>query len=56
MRAAQSPNLANLTVSLPNPLTRKVESNVTSIIDVTDVYHLKFLFHMPGTPGTVGVS
>jgi hypothetical protein len=46
--------LGNLTGSLLNPLTGKVESNGTSIIDVTDVHHPRFLFHIPGPPGAVG--
>jgi hypothetical protein len=46
--------LGNLTGSLLNPLTGKIESNGTSIIDVTDVHHPKFLFHIPGPPGDVG--
>jgi hypothetical protein len=43
--------LGNLTGSLLNPLTGKVESNGTSIIDVTDVHHPRFLFHIPGPTG-----
>ena len=46
--------LGNLTGQLLNPLTGKVESNGTSVIDVTDVKHTKFLFHIPGPPGAVG--
>jgi hypothetical protein len=46
--------LGNLTGNLLNPLTGKVESNGTSIIDVTDVHHPKFLFHIPGPAGSVG--
>ncbi|HUD88583.1 MAG TPA: hypothetical protein VMR17_19230 [Xanthobacteraceae bacterium] len=46
--------LGNLAGDLINPLTGKVEPNGTSIIDVTDVSHTKFLFHIPGPPGTVG--
>jgi hypothetical protein len=46
--------LGNLTGNLLNPLTGKVESNGTSIIDVTDVAHIKFLFHIPGPSGAVG--
>ncbi len=46
--------LGNLTGSLLNPLTGKVESNGTSIIDVTDVHQPRFLFHIPGPPGAVG--
>jgi hypothetical protein len=46
--------LGNLAGNLPNPLTGKVESNGTSIIDVTDVGHTKFLFHIPGPAGDVG--
>jgi hypothetical protein len=46
--------LGNLTGSLLNSLTDQVEPNGTSIIDVTDVHHTKFLFHIPGPPGSVG--
>ena len=46
--------LGNLAGNLLNPLTGRVESNGTSIIDVTDVAHTKFLFHIPGPPGAVG--
>jgi hypothetical protein len=46
--------LGNLTGQLLNPLTGKVESNGTSIIDVTDVKQTKYLFHIPGPPGAVG--
>jgi hypothetical protein len=46
--------LGNLTGDLLNPLTGKVEPNGTSIIDVTDVHHPKFLFHIPGPTGSVG--
>jgi hypothetical protein len=46
--------LGNLTGNLLNPLTGKVESNGTSIIDVTDVHRPKFLFHIPGPGGPVG--
>ena len=46
--------LGNLTGNLLNPLTGKIEPNGTSIIDVTDVKHPKFLFHIPGPPGAVG--
>jgi hypothetical protein len=46
--------LGNLTGQLLNPLTGKVEPNGTSIVDVTDVKHTKYLFHIPGPPGTVG--
>ena len=45
--------LGNLTGNLLNPLTRKVEPNGTSIIDVTNVKHTKFLFHIPGPSGDV---
>jgi hypothetical protein len=45
--------LGNLTGNLLNPLTGKVEPNGTSIIDVTDVKHTKFLFHIPGPSGNV---
>jgi hypothetical protein len=46
--------LGNLTGNLLNPLTGKVEPNGTSIVDVTDVKHSKFLFHIPGPAGSVG--
>jgi hypothetical protein len=46
--------LGNLTGDLLNPLTGKVEPNGTSIVDVTDVHHPKFLFHIPGPTGSVG--
>jgi hypothetical protein len=32
----------------PNPLTGKMEPNGTSIVDVTDPKHPKYLFHIPG--------
>jgi hypothetical protein len=35
-----------------NPLTGKNESNGTSIVDVTDPAHPKYLFHIPGEDGT----
>jgi hypothetical protein len=38
----------NLAGSALNPLTNVVESNGTSIIDVTNVRRPKFLFHIPG--------
>ena len=34
-----------------NPLTKTVEKNGTSIVDVTDARHPKFLFHIPGPSG-----
>src|ERR1700722_16004445 len=34
-----------------NPLTGKAEPNGTSIIDVTDPRHPKYLFHIPGQAG-----
>jgi hypothetical protein len=34
-----------------NPLTGQAEFNGTSIVDVTDPAHLKYLAHIPGTPG-----
>ncbi|HXZ54745.1 MAG TPA: hypothetical protein VEF92_10030 [Burkholderiales bacterium] len=34
-----------------NPLTGKKEDNGTSIVDVTDVRHPKYLAHIPGQPG-----
>src|SRR5207249_4070220 len=36
------------TGSATNPLTGKVEPNGTSIVDVTDVAHTKYLAHIPG--------
>ena len=48
--------LGNLAGNLLNPLTGKIEPNGTSIIDVTDVHHTKFLFHIPGPPGPVSAS
>jgi hypothetical protein len=35
-----------------NPLTGKPEHNGTSIVDVTDPAHPKYLQHIPGAPGT----
>src|SRR5690349_246552 len=35
-----------------NPLTGRNESNGTSIVDVTDPAHPKYLFHIPGEDGT----
>jgi hypothetical protein len=35
-----------------NPLTGKPENNGTSIVDVTDPAHPKYLKHIPGAPGT----
>jgi len=35
-----------------NPLTGKNEDNGTSIVDVTDPRHPKYLAHIPGEPGT----
>ncbi len=34
----------------PNPLTGKTEPNGTSIVDVTDPKHPRYLFHIPGEP------
>ena len=34
----------------PNPLTGQSEPNGTSIVDVTDPKHPKYLFHIPGEP------
>jgi hypothetical protein len=34
-----------------NPLTRQKENNGTSIVDVTDPKHPKYLAHIPGEPG-----
>ena len=35
----------------PNPLTGQMEQNGTSLIDVTDPAHPKYLSHIPGAPG-----
>src|ERR1700743_161173 len=35
-----------------NPMTGKAEPNGTSIVDVTDPAHPKYLRHIPGVPGT----
>ena len=35
-----------------NPITGKKEPNGTSIVDVTDPAHPKYLTHIPGQPGT----
>ena len=35
-----------------NPLTGKEEPNGTSIVDVTDPAHPRYLEHIPGQPGT----
>ncbi len=35
-----------------NPLNGKVEPNGTSIVDVTDPIHPKYLYHLPGQEGT----
>jgi hypothetical protein len=35
-----------------NPMTGKAEPNGTSIVDVTDPAHPKYLRHIPGQPGT----
>jgi hypothetical protein len=45
----------NLAGTALNPLTGVSESNGTSIIDVTNVKHPKFLFHIPG-PAPIGGS
>ena len=37
-----------------NPLTGKEEPNGTSIVDVTDPRHPKYLFHIPGQAGGSG--
>jgi len=37
-----------------NSLTGKEEPNGTSIVDVTDVHHPKYLYHIPGQPGGSG--
>src|SRR5580658_7078084 len=34
----------------PNPLTGQDESNGTSIVDVTDPRHPKYVAHIPGEP------
>jgi hypothetical protein len=46
----------NLGGNVQNPLTGQVEANGTSIIDVSDVAHPKFLFHIPGPPGPVAAA
>ncbi len=48
--------LGNLGGDIKNPLTGKVEPNGTSIVDVTDVAHTKFLYHIPGPPGPVAAA
>jgi hypothetical protein len=48
--------LGNLSGNLLNPLTGQTEPNGTSIVDVTDVAHPKFLFHIPGPPGPVAAA
>ena len=45
--------LGNLPGNLMNPLTGNVEPNGTSIVDVTDVAHPKFLYHIPGPSGPI---
>jgi hypothetical protein len=35
-----------------NSITRRVENNGTSIVDVTNVAHPKYPFHIPGQPGS----
>ena len=37
-----------------NPLTRRKEDNGTSIVDVTDPRHPRYLHHIPGAPGLHG--
>ncbi|HVB56127.1 MAG TPA: hypothetical protein VNE63_06835 [Candidatus Acidoferrales bacterium] len=39
-----------------NPLTGKVENNGTSILDVTDPTHPKYLVHIPGEAGKAGAG
>lgn len=39
-----------------NPLTGNVEPNGTSIIDVTDPRHPKYLFHIPGPAGSIDAA
>src|SRR5471032_3103084 len=34
-----------------NPLTKQKENNGTSVVDVTDPKHPKYLTHIPGEPG-----
>jgi hypothetical protein len=48
--------LGNLGGNLENPLTGQVEANGTSIVDVSDVAHSKFLFHIPGPSGPVAAA
>jgi len=45
----------NLAGTALNPLTGVQESNGTSIIDVTDVHRIRFLYHIPGPP-PIGTS
>jgi hypothetical protein len=46
----------NLGGNIMNPLTGQTEANGTSIIDVSDVAHTKFLAHIPGPPGPVAAA
>ena len=39
-----------------NPLTGQAELNGTSLVDVTDPAHPKYLAHIPGTPGNFDLS
>jgi hypothetical protein len=48
--------LGNLGGNLMNPLTGQVEPNGTSIVDVSDVAHPQFLFHIPGPTGPVAAA
>src|SRR5437016_4267191 len=40
--------------ALMNPLTGVVEPNGTSVVDVTDSKHPRYLAHIPGAPGGAG--
>src|SRR5579872_2095500 len=42
--------------SQPNPLTGKQEDNGTSLVDVTDPAHPRYLSHIPGEPAKNGVA
>jgi hypothetical protein len=46
--------LGNLAGTAVNPMTGVSESNGTSIVDVTDVNHPKFLHHIPGPAPIAG--
>src|ERR1700733_6637593 len=46
--------IGHLGGSALNPLTGKMENNGTSIVDVTDPAHPKYLAHLPGEAPTPG--